>query len=122
MSAKTEPESTATDKLKLAAGIGVAIAAIIGFYAFPDQSLLLRVVGLLAAVGVGAAIAYTSTPGRAFWNYVSETRNEVRKVVWPTRTETLQTTLIVLAMVVVVAIMLWIIDAILGWLVRMLLG
>jgi preprotein translocase subunit SecE len=56
--------------------------------------------------------------GGAAWSYVKATNVEVRKVVWPTRQETLQTTLIVIIMVILVALMLWGIDSVLGWAVR----
>jgi len=97
-------------------------AAVGGFYAFPDQSLLLRVIGLLVAAGIVTAILLQTAVGRRAWAFVGEARNEVRKVVWPTRKETVQTTLVVIAMVVVIAILLWFVDVFLMWAVRLLTG
>ena len=80
------------------------------------------IVGLLVAVGIALAIASRTVKGREFFSYLREVDVERRKVVWPTRQETLQTTLIVLAVTVVVAILLFIMDTIFGALVRWLIG
>lgn len=101
--------------LLLAGGVG-------GFYHFADQSLLLRVVGLIVVAGIVVAIALQTAKGRLAWSMVGEARMEVRKVVWPTRKETAQTTGIVIAMVAVVALFLWGLDGLLGYLMRQLLG
>ncbi len=77
---------------------------------------------VLAVSAVAAMIALQTTKGVAFWSLVKGSRTEIRKVVWPTRQETVQTTLIVLAFVVVVALMLWGLDSLLGWLVSMVIG
>lgn len=101
------------DKLKLAAALLVIAAAIGGFYYWADHSLLLRVLGLLAAIGIALGIALKTAPGQRGWAFVQEAQLEVRKVVWPTRKETMQTTAAVMAVVVVVALFLWAVDAIL---------
>ena len=94
-----------------------------GFVYFEGQAMsLIRVVGLVAAVGVALAIASRTTKGREGFAYVREVDVERRKVVWPTRQETVQTTLIVLAVTVVVAIILFIMDTAFGGLVRWLIG
>ena len=98
-------------------GSGVA-----GFYYWSDESLLLRVIGLLVSSAVALFIAVQTEKGRATWDFVREAHTEVRKVVWPTRRETTQTTLIVIAMVGLVAIILWMLDGLLAWLVKLLLG
>lgn len=110
------------DNLKWSLVILLLAGALGAFYYFADQSLLLRVVGLIAIVVLAAAIALHTTKGRLAWNMVGEARMEVRKVVWPTRKETVQTTGIVIAMVAVVALMLWGLDGLLGYLMRQLLG
>lgn len=99
----------------LASGIG-------GFYYWSDESLLLRVIGLLALSAAALFVAVQTEKGRAAWEFVRESHTEVRKVVWPTRKETTQTTLIVIAMVGLVAIIMWILDGFLAWLVKLLLG
>lgn len=108
------------DNIKLIVALVLAVAAVAGFYVFADQSLLIRVIGLLVVVGVALAIVYQTEVGRNFWGYAVASRNEVRKVVWPSRQETTQTTLMVVAMVTVMAILLWIIDWFLAQGVQML--
>ncbi len=110
------------DKVKLTIAVALMVAGVAGFYYFADQSLLMRVLGLLAVAGVSLAIAYQTAIGRKAWGFVADAQTEVKKVVWPTRKEALQTTGIVLVMVVLVAIFLWGLDSTLLWLVRMLTG
>ncbi len=110
------------DKFKFFIAALIIAAAIGGFYYYGDQLLLFRVLGLLVAIGIATGIILQTTAGHRAWEFIGEARTEVRKVVWPTRKETIQTTLVVLAMVVVVAILLWIFDMILAWAVRFLTG
>jgi preprotein translocase subunit SecE len=76
---------------------------------------------LVLAVGAGA-IALQTERGQAFWKLVREARVEIRKVVWPTRQETTQTTLIVVVFVLVAALILWGLDTLLGWLASQILS
>lgn len=110
------------ENLKWASVIVLLAGALGAFYYFADQSLLLRVIGLIAVAGIALAIASQTAKGRLAWNMVGEARMEVRKVVWPTRKETVQTTGIVIAMVTVMALLLWALDGLLGFLMRQLLG
>jgi preprotein translocase subunit SecE len=110
------------DKFKFVIAVLIVAAAIGGFYYYGDQSLLLRVLGLLVAIGISTAILLQTAAGHRAWEFIGESRTEVRKVVWPTRKETMQTTLVVIAMVVVVAILLWIFDMLLAWAVKLLTG
>ena len=122
MSTRLESANGVPDSVKwLAAGALIA-AGIGGFHYFSDQSLLLRVIGFLFVVAAVVAVALRTEKGRVAWEFVREARTEVRKVVWPTRRETLQTTGIVIVMVGIVAVMLWMLDSLLGWVVRSLLG
>jgi preprotein translocase subunit SecE len=122
MSTRVEVASSMPDVLKWIAAAAVLIAGLAGFYYFGEHSTLLRVVGVLLAAGASVAIAVQTEKGRGVWEFMRDSRTEVRKVVWPTRKETTQTTLIVLAVVVVVALIMWTLDTVLGALVRMLLG
>ncbi len=106
------------DKLKLSVALLILLGAIGAFYYFADQSLLVRVVGILVAVVVALLISAQTEVGRAALVFLSDARTEARKVVWPTRKETMQTTLIVMVMVVVVGIMLWLLDMVLLWAVK----
>jgi preprotein translocase subunit SecE len=119
---KAEQTSSGFDTVKLMTAFLVLGAGVGGFYYFEDESQLLRVIGLLAVAAVAFFIVTTTDIGRRSLGFVREARVEVRKVVWPTRQETTQTTIAVLFMVFLVAIMLWLFDMLLGWGVRSLLA
>jgi preprotein translocase subunit SecE len=106
------------DNIKLFVAVIIMMAAIVLFYTFAEYSTLLRVLGLLAAAGLSVFVASKTQIGAGALSYIGDTQTEVRKVVWPTRQETIQTTLIVFLMVTLVAIMLWGVDSLLGWGVR----
>jgi preprotein translocase subunit SecE len=96
--------------------------AIVGNSFYADQSLLYRVLGILALALVAGLVALQTAKGAAFWALVKGSRTEIRKVVWPTRQETTQTTMIVVLFVVLVALLLWGLDSLLGWLVSLAIG
>ena len=121
MVTKAEQTTSGFDTVKLLAALLLLISGVVGFYFFEDESQLLRVIGMLAVVAVAFLIVTTTDIGRRSLGFVREARVEVRKVVWPSRAETTQTTIAVLIMVFVVAIMLWLIDLALGSGVRSLL-
>ncbi len=96
-----------------------------GIYAniyFSSESLLYRVLGLLGIAIVAALVAVQTTQGRGFWELLKGARTEIRKVVWPTRQETMQTSLLVLALVVLTGMLLWGLDTLLGWLASIFIG
>src|SRR5882762_9272550 len=105
------------DRIKLALALLLVIAGIAGFYYLGDKALILRVASVLAGL-----VAWTTEQGRQFYVYAQEAVAETRKVVWPSRKETVQTTGMVLAFVLVMAIFLWIVDAVLVWGVKLLMG
>ncbi|MEX0375539.1 preprotein translocase subunit SecE [Spiribacter pallidus] len=115
MSANEQVTTTTTDKAKLALAAGTFLAGVVGFYLLEGQSDLIRVIGMVAVAALAIAIAMTSQPGRNAWAFAQEARQELRRVVWPTRQESLQTTLIVLVMVFIVAILLWLMDMFFMW-------
>ena len=121
MVTKTEHSTSGIDTVKLTTALMGLIAGVVGFYYFEDESQLLRVIGMLAVVAVAFFIVTTTNIGQRSLGFVRDARVEVRKVVWPTRQEATQTTIAVLIMVVLVAIMLWLFDMVLGWGVRSLL-
>jgi preprotein translocase subunit SecE len=110
------------DKLLLTASVLPIAAAIGGFYYFDDQPQWIRVIALLAAVGLGVLIALQTAVGQAAWAFRRDAIIEVRKVVWPTRKETVQTTMIVLVVVIIMSLLLWGLDSLLAWAVRVLTG
>ena len=123
MVAKAESEVTSKlDTLKLAVAIALLIAGIAQFYYFEGESLLYRVLGILAFVAVAVGVVLTTRMGQGIWSFAKDARTEVRKVVWPTRQETMQTTLMVIVVVIIVGIMLWLLDMLLRWAVLMLTG
>ena len=122
MNAKAEVESSGLDTLKLVGALVLLLGGIGVFYFFEEYSTLLRVLGLLVVAGVAVAIALQTSPGRRVWGFALASRNEVRKVVWPTRQETMQTTLIVFVMVLVMGIVLWLFDMLLLTIVRSVTG
>jgi len=122
MSTKVEVQESRGDTVKLGLAVAVLAAGVAGFYYFADESLLYRVLGLLAVAVAALAIAYQSTAGRRAWSFVQESRTEVRKVVWPTRMETMQTTLYVILLVMLVCVILWALDGFLGWGFQLLTG
>jgi len=122
MNTKAESEGSSLDTVKLGLVVLLLIGGIAAFYYFAEQSLVIRVGGLLLLVAICAVIAYQTQTGKRVWGFAQDSRNEVRKVVWPTRQETVQTTLLVMAMVIVVALLLWALDSLLGWGVKLLIG
>ena len=121
MGARVETAGKMQDTLKWLVATVLLVAAVTAFYYYSEESLLLRVIGLLIVAGAAGAIAFTTDKGRTAWDFMRESRTEIRTVVWPTRKETTQTTLVVLGVVTLVAIFLWMIDGILSWVVRLLL-
>jgi len=122
MNAKVEAESNQFDTLKLGAALLLLVAGVVAFYWFDDQLLVLRVLGLLAVAGISVFIAAQSSTGKNIIDFIRGVKAEVRKVVWPTRAETTQTTLAVMVMVILVGIFLWLLDMVLLWAIQMLTG
>jgi preprotein translocase subunit SecE len=104
------------DNIKLVLGAGLAVAGVAAYYWLGETALLvLRILAVAAGIAAGAAVALTSAQGREFLAFAREAVTEVKKVVWPTRKETMQTTAAVFAFVVVMAVFLWISDKTLEW-------
>ncbi len=98
-------------------GLGV-----FGNWYYQDESLLFRVLALVGAAIVALGVALQTERGRATWSLMKESRSEIRRVVWPTRQETLQTTMVVLVLILVFALILWLLDSALSWLVSTVIG
>ena len=103
------------DTFKLIVAAALLIGGIAVFYYFESQSLLYGVLGLLGFVAVSLGVMYTTRVGQGLWAFARESRSELRKVIWPTRQETVQTTLLVLVFVLLMGIMMWLIDMVLRW-------
>jgi preprotein translocase subunit SecE len=111
----TETTTSIADKAKLGLAVVVVGAGIWGYYWLADQPLVLRLLALAAGFIAGGLVAWLSEPGRQFIGFAAESWGEVKKVVWPTRKETIQTTAAVFAFVVVMAVFLWLTDKTLEW-------
>jgi len=110
------------DKLKIAIAVACVIGGVVAYYWFADYAVILRVLMVLAGLGVGAAVAYTSEPGKQFFVFAQEAWAEAGRVSWPSVKETRHTTLIVFAFVVVMALFLFAVDSSLAWIVKMISG
>ena len=102
-------------------GIIVALAVYANWY-YQEQSLFLRVSGLLIVGAAAFLIAVKTEKGNTASNLIKEARSEIRRVVWPTNNETTQTTLVVLVMVFIFSLILWGLDSLLSWFVSSLIG
>jgi len=110
------------DSLKWIIVVAIVAAGVYGNSYFAAESMLYRVIGLLALACVAGWIAAQTSKGSAFVNLCMEARTEIRKVVWPTRAETTHTTMIVVVAVIIVAIILWGLDSFLSWLIALIIG
>ena len=111
-----------TEKIKLVFALLLVAAGVAGFYVLADQALVVRILAVLAGVIAAVAVLWTSAIGQEAFAFASEAAVETRKVVWPSRKETIQTTVAVFALVVVMAIFLWVVDIGFLWVVKMLMG
>jgi preprotein translocase subunit SecE len=110
------------DKIRITLALLLVAAGVAGFYFLDQSPMIIRVASVLAGLATGAVAFWLSAPGKQFHVYAQESVGETKKVVWPTRKETLQTTGIVFVFMVVMALFLWIVDAGLLWAVKRLLG
>lgn len=110
------------DKIKLGVAFLLIVAGIAGFYYLQDSAAVLRILSVLLGLVLAAAVAWTSDPGKRFFGFAKDSVAEAKRVVWPTRKETLQTTGVVVLFAVVMALFLWGVDASLMLVVNKLMG
>jgi len=122
MNAKTEEAGSGLDTVKLLVVVALLVAGVYGFYSFAEQPLWVRLAGLLIVVGAAVFVVLQTAVGRTVWQFAVDARTEVRKVVWPSRQETLQTLLIIVIAVLLTALFLWAVDSLLFSIVRLLTG
>ncbi len=123
MSTNTETTAGSTlDWLKWLVVAALLAGGVYGNWYYQDESLLIRVIALLAGAVVAVLVAVQTERGRSTWNLLKESRSEIRRVVWPTNQETTQTTLVVLVLVVIFALILWGLDSLLSWGVSSVIG
>jgi preprotein translocase subunit SecE len=111
-----------SDKLKLAAALLLVAAGVVGFYALQESASVLRLLAVLAGLAAASVVALTTELGKRFAVFGKESVAEARRVTWPSRKETLQTTGIVVAFAVTMALFLWIVDASLLMIVNKIMG
>ncbi|MFW5442912.1 MAG: preprotein translocase subunit SecE [Methylococcaceae bacterium] len=125
MNAQAEEASNVFDVVKQGLSLVFVVAGIAAFYYFADVpgfALLYRVLALVVVVLIAIAVMLTTSLGKKTWSFALESKQEVRKVVWPTREETIRTTLLVFGMVFIVGLILWFLDMFLFWGIRSLTG
>lgn len=123
MNASTENQpSGSLDSLKWAVAILLLAGAVVGNYLYGEQSVLIRAIAVVAAIVIAGLVAGQTEKGRSAINFAKEARTETRKVVWPTRQEAIQTTMIVLVATLVMSLIMWGLDSILFELVGLITG
>src|SRR5690348_10004185 len=122
METRVEEQPTIVDTAKLALGVLILLAGLVGYYYFADSSALLRTVGVLLALALGAVAALAALQGRTLWKFILGARIELSKVVWPTREETIQTTIVVLVVALIGGVIFFSLDFFLGWIVTRITG
>src|SRR5690606_16851910 len=110
-----ETVSSTADRLKLGLAILVIIAGVVGYSMLEGHAAVLRIGVFLASVIVAGVIAWASEPGKRSLSFGRDAYNEVKRVVWPTRQETIRMTGIVFVFVIVVGAFLWLVDKLLQW-------
>jgi len=110
METKVETEPTMVDTAKLAAAVAIALVGFVAYYYFGDASVALRALGVLVAIGIAVFVALQSAQGQSLWRFTQAARAELRRVVWPTREETIQTTIAVLVFALIMGVFFWLLD------------
>jgi preprotein translocase subunit SecE len=124
MNAKTEMPSNASalDVVKLILSAALVVGGIVGYYWFPEASVVLRALGVVLSLALAIAVFLTTERGRELWRFIQSSRVELRKVIWPTRPETIQTTIAVIVFVIIMGVFFWALDMFLLWATRILTG
>ncbi|HEX7646777.1 MAG TPA: preprotein translocase subunit SecE [Noviherbaspirillum sp.] len=112
-----EAVDTSSDKLMVIAGVLLVLAGFVGFFWLSGQEWYVRGAALAVGVVAGVVVGLLSSPGKGFIAFAKDSYKEVRKVVWPTRKEATQTTLVVFGFVLVMAVLLWISDKSIEWVI-----
>ncbi len=125
MNAQAEDTSKIFDVVKQGLSLVFVVAGVAAFYYFSDVpgfTMLYRVLMLVTVVLIAIGIMLTTVRGKGLWDFALESKQEVRKVVWPTREETIRTTLLVFGLVFIVGLFLWFLDMFLFWAIKSLTG
>ena len=118
----TVQDASVADKAKIAATILLVIGGIAGYYVLSAQPAWQRWLAVVGGIALGIVVFASSRQGREFWQFMLDSRIELRKIVWPSRQETGMTTLVVFAFVIVAGLFFWVLDLVLAWATRALTG
>jgi preprotein translocase subunit SecE len=119
---QTPSGASAKDSALLVLSVLVLLVGITAYYWFDEQALAIRIGMVVAGLALCAGFAWFSWYGREFWQFAQASRIELRKVVWPSRDETVKTTYVVFIFTIVMGLFFWGLDWILTWLTRLLTG
>ncbi len=123
MTEQAETGASVLDTAKLVASVAILVGGIAAFYLLGDKlPLAARWLIVFGALAAAVFVAFQSVQGRELWQFVQGSRVELRKVVWPTRQETMQTTLVVFVAIIVMGVFFWLLDMLLGAITRALTG
>jgi len=114
--------TSSLDSIKLVASIAILAVSLFGYYYFDDFHAVVRVLGLVAGAAAAIFVFAMTSVGKRWFQYLNHSKREVRQVVWPTRQETIQMTLIVTVVVILMGIFLWLVDMFFLWAVKALTG
>ncbi len=120
MSESKTRENNSTPLIVLS--ILIMLSGVVLFYYFSEIRLFYRVLGMMAVIVIAGGIIYQTDFGKTVHGYVTDSKQELKKVVWPTKQETTQTALGVIAIVVIIGLILWLIDMFFGWSIGTLYG
>jgi preprotein translocase subunit SecE len=119
---QTSPGASAKDTALITLSLLVLFVGIGAFYWYEEQALAIRIAMVVAGLAAGAGLAWFSWYGREFWQFAQAARIELRKVVWPSRDETIKTTYVVFIFAILMGLFFWGLDWVLTWLTRLLTG
>ncbi len=122
MNTNTETGPGILETVKLLVTAAIVVAGIGAFYALEERSLLLSIVAVLVSLAAAVVVFMQTERGGLLWKFIQGSRVEIRKVIWPTRTEAMQTTITVFVFVLVLGVFFWLLDMGLLWITRLLTG
>ena len=122
MNTKVVTETSSLDTVKLGIALAMLLGGVVAFQYYADAPRLVRVGGMILNIILAMVLASQTEKGRMVVGFVRDAQIEVRKVVWPTRQETVQTTIVVMIVVVIFAFLLWMLDIFLGWAMQSVIG
>lgn len=122
MDAKVESKSTILDTVLLLLSVAILVGSIFAYYYYSNESVFLRTGGVLIAFVLAIWVAFQSAQGRTLWHFIQASRTELRRVVWPTREEAVQTTLIVLVFAAIMGTFFFLLDLLLRWVTLLITG